>query len=284
MAKPKTSRFRWYRSSLIAAGLETQREDSLICPLCWEETLYEDLTEEHIVPDSVGGNCLTLTCEPCNNNHGSKLDAHLARYQSIIDAFNGHGVLKTKLEINGSRVATDLHWGKNSKDFKIIAKASDPKACDKIHSDFVEDKVTDGMITFEYGYSQNGFKTAVLRAAYLAVFRRFGYVYLNHPVVQIIREKICNSRSQHPRIGSLVFEVRNYQIPYDRPYLITGGNINDVKFAMVLIRVRKETTTYLGAILPVPLAGYEKFFETMETCSNKMNGIKLNIPLEEIIW
>ena len=74
----KKALFDHLRKSLAAAGLATARDDSLICPLCWQETRYEDLSHEHVVPGSVGGTCNTLTCRPCNNEHGSSLDSHLS--------------------------------------------------------------------------------------------------------------------------------------------------------------------------------------------------------------
>jgi hypothetical protein len=38
------------------------------CPICLEPTSG---TREHVPPESIGGNVMTRTCEPCNNKFGS---------------------------------------------------------------------------------------------------------------------------------------------------------------------------------------------------------------------
>ena len=53
-----------------------------VCPLCLDEftkseMLDNKVSEEHIIPSSLGGNFTTLTCKKCNNEDGSELDAHV---------------------------------------------------------------------------------------------------------------------------------------------------------------------------------------------------------------
>ncbi len=38
-----------------------------------------ELTEEHIIPESLGGKLVTLSCKSCNSTYGSKLDSHLVQ-------------------------------------------------------------------------------------------------------------------------------------------------------------------------------------------------------------
>lgn len=44
------------------------------CPICLAAS---PSSREHVPPHSIGGNALTLTCERCNNEFGSKLEPHL---------------------------------------------------------------------------------------------------------------------------------------------------------------------------------------------------------------
>jgi hypothetical protein len=54
--------FDHYRKSLKAAGLQALSDNSVICPLCWQDTDYASLSLEHIVPRKVGGKREILTC------------------------------------------------------------------------------------------------------------------------------------------------------------------------------------------------------------------------------
>ena len=47
------------------------------CPICLAAS---PSSREHVPPHSIGGNALTLTCERCINEFGSKLEPHLQRW------------------------------------------------------------------------------------------------------------------------------------------------------------------------------------------------------------
>lgn len=272
--------FSHYRKSLAVAGLTTSSADSLICPLCWQETPFDSLSLEHIIPSSVGGTRKILTCRRCNNEHGSTLDSHLSQYQAVKDAFNGYGTLSTKLNVNGKEVIANLEWTAGSKNFKIVGKASNPAASGGIQEDFKAGEVSSVKCNVAFGYSKNNFQTAILRAAYLVLFKRFGYEYVKHEIVQAIRRRICDPLLDHPRLSSLILEIREFQPPGDESYFIVPGDVNGVEFFLVIIRVRKATTTYLGAYLPKPGDRCDDFFDLMEQCSREYNGKAFTIPTE----
>lgn len=65
------------------------------CPICLTAS---PSSREHVPQHSISGNVLTLTCERCSNEFGSKFDPHLQRwYQNSIG----------KVEISGA--AVDMH-------------------------------------------------------------------------------------------------------------------------------------------------------------------------------
>lgn len=274
----KRAKFEFFRNSLAAAGIATSDDDSLICPLCWQETPYKDISLEHIVPDSVGGRQTTLTCRRCNNDHGRDLDSHLAQYQRIKDAFQGHGTLKTKLNVNGHEMIANLRWGDGQKNFHVIDKATNPVASDASQREFSDGKVSTIDFTIYLDYIKNNFQTAILRAAYLVLFKCYGYEYAHHEIVQVIRRRIADRALDHPSLASLIFEARNFTPPYDNQHYVVPGNVNGVEFFLVIIRVRRETTSYLGAYLPVPIGRCEEFFNLMELTAKEHNGETLTIP------
>ncbi|WP_166792702.1 HNH endonuclease [Cryobacterium algoricola] len=54
------------------------------CPICLETTPG---TREHVPPQSIGGNVMTRTCEPCNSKFGSLYEPHL---QTWYNGSTGH--------------------------------------------------------------------------------------------------------------------------------------------------------------------------------------------------
>ena len=50
--------------------------------------------------------------------------------------------------------------------------------------------------------------------------------------------------------------------------------VNGVDFFRVMIRVRRATTTYLGAQLPVPSGRSDEFFDLMELVAKERDGCR----------
>ncbi|QDS98684.1 HNH endonuclease [Adhaeretor mobilis] len=276
----KESLFDHYRKSLAAADLKTTHQDSLICPLCWQETRFDDLSLEHIMPGSVGGKRCILTCTQCNNEHGSSFDSHLAQFQKLRDGFKGHGTIPAKLKVLGKEVVANVEWGDGYKNINIVGKASNPAEVSAMQDDAKAGNVGELNLTLLYGYNKNNFQTGLLRCAYLAVFKCFGYEYANHEVVQVIRRRICDSTLEHPRLESLIGELRDGSLPYRDSYVIVPGNVNGVEFFLVILLLRKETVTNQFVYMPVPVARCDEFCDMMERSSKDNDGKKLTIPHE----
>src|SRR5262245_21356564 len=147
----KRQLFDHFRASLTAAGLSTEHSDSIICPLCWQETRYDNLHLQHPIPRALGGKLEVLSCQPCNNDQGSDLDKQLVQHQKMSEAFSGHGTIRTVLNINGNRIAANLEWGKDSKNFVVVAKATNPRTQEQVQAEFKAGAVKDMRVKFELG-------------------------------------------------------------------------------------------------------------------------------------
>jgi hypothetical protein len=246
--------------------------------LCWQETKYDDLTLDHIVPKSLGGSRTILSCRRCNNDQGRDLDAHLSQHQKITDAIQGHGALKTKLYVNGREIVANLELGEGGMNFIVAGKATNPAAWKAVRDEFACGKVSTIDGTLFAGYRKNNFRTAVLRCAYLAVFEEFGYAYLQHEVVQVLRRRIARPTLRDPNLASLIFEAQNCRLPFDAQHYLVSGNVNGVSFYLAIIRARRATTKYFGAFLPIPGAKSGEFFDLMEKYAAEHNGESLTIP------
>ena len=269
--------FIYYRNSLERAGLKTIGTGSLICPLCWKEASYDALTIEHVVPSSIGGKATVLTCQSCNNRHGSSLDAHLSQYQRMADALKGHGSIPTVLKINGQRIVANLHLAKQRKDFVVVQQASDPAAIDAIKDEFNAGRVSEMNCSISFGYAKSNFQTAVLRAAYLVLFKCFGYEYVKHEIVQIIRLGIADASLEHPRLSSLVFVLDDFESPFDGAHNVLPVTIDDIPSFLVIIRAQKATETFLGAFMPAPIDGSDRFFDVLEKFTKEHDKKRVTI-------
>lgn len=275
----KQQLFDHYRKSAAAAGM-SHPEGSLTCPLCWEPTSFDTLSVEHIIPGSVGGNRVVLTCTTCNNTHGSLYDSHLSQFQKTKDGFNGHGTLPVKLEVLGKRVTANIEWGDGFKNINIVGEASNPAEVAAMQADAEAGRFGELNLTINYGYIKNRFQTGLLRCAYLSLYKCFGYEYACTEIVQVLRRRICDMNQETPRLGSLIGELRNGAVPYTDPYFIVPGNVNGVQFFMVAIRLKKQTESYHFVYMPAPSDRSDEFFEMMERCSRDNDGVTLTIPHE----
>lgn len=275
----KRNLFDHYAKSASAAGLHST-DETLLCPLCWQGTKYGDLSLEHIVPSEVGGNRVVLTCTQCNNSHGSLYDAHLAQFQKSMDGFSGHGTIPAKLEVLGKTVTANVAWGDGFKHINIVGKASNPAEVQAMQEDASAGRFDELHLRLNFGYIKPRFQTGLLRCAYLALFKCFGYEYARADVVQVLRRRICNMDIEQPRLGSLIGELRKETIPYTDPYFIVPGNVSGIQFYLVVIRLKKETETFHFVCMPVPVQQCGEFFEKMERHPIDNNGVKLTIPHE----
>ena len=197
--------------------------------------------------------------------------------QGAIQGSQANGQLETR--IGGMRLVANLDWAEGSKNFEVVGKASDLRQQDLIKADLQAGNVKEMSVTFSFGYSVNRFQTAVLRAAYLVLFRGFGYEYVQCEIVQILRRRICDTSLEFPRLGSFIMELRNCDLPADEQHLIANGDVNGVKFFLVLLRAQKHTVTNLGVFMPFPKEDSREYFDLMEQCSREFHGQRLTIPL-----
>lgn len=270
----KENLFDKFRKDQISAGLETSTENSLICPLCWIDTKYENLTIEHVVPSSLRGSRTVLTCKRCNNKHGSVLDAHLVKYAKAKEALTGEGheVIKAELIANENRVA--VNWKKQDTNHQLVMvkHASNPASCGAMIQDFSADRVSKFRMNSNLGFAFNNCQTAVLRSAYLIMFLHLGYGYAKNNVVQVIRNRICNITMSEPRIDSLVGEIADGDFPEDSQYWFCRTLTDGIEFRLVIIRAKVRKATFFVARMPAPNVNESRFFSAMENHAKEFGG------------
>lgn len=96
-------------------SLRPDLAESILCALCCrrldrDALTTREVTKEHVLPLSLGGKRLTLTCQPCNNVLGSKIDADFVNLIAAREANMGYGTIPGTLDIAGNRLAIDFKY------------------------------------------------------------------------------------------------------------------------------------------------------------------------------
>jgi hypothetical protein len=146
----------------------------------------QQLSAEHVPPETVGGRELLLTCKPCNNRAGTRLDADANRAEQMRQFVAGNTIDLIRLKVtfpDVGWVAADLQV---SEDRVWIVTTKD-KGAPTQHVDALrgalkereEEGIPKGTrVRWEatsLSHSRPAAETSWLRAAYLATAAQFGY-------------------------------------------------------------------------------------------------------------
>ena len=81
--------------------------DEVLCPMClrrFGRSEIKVLTKEHVLSKSLGGTAITLTCKPCNNACGHKVQSHLTTLLKINESLRGKGEVRGTFTVFGETV------------------------------------------------------------------------------------------------------------------------------------------------------------------------------------
>ncbi len=184
------------------------------------------------------------------------------------------------LNVLGKRMAADLHWGENRKDFYVIGKATDPKAVAHVQGRFNADNVSEFSFTMPYGYSPPRFHAGLLRSAYLILFRTFGYRYACQPIVQQLRLRIHDPNLTEPDLGAMIVELKDFDPSVDKSYFVLPYEIYERQFYFVIIRLKRKTTSHLGVYMPAfECDDVATFLETLDRHKQVADGKRTSVSI-----
>ena len=238
-----------------------------MCPICLRffartENLTKCVSIEHIVPDALGGRVTTLTCRRCNNTAGTQLDSHLVRRVSVEGRSKP---ILADVEFRGTKFRGEVHLPESASDsFRIygIPKQSDPREINRFFS-LLDEGIWDGQelqLHLEGGYVPVRSAVALLRSAYLLMFRLFGYRYVCDRSAVAIRESISQPTMETDDLKGISWRV-DYSPPSEMGVSIVTQPREFRSFIVFLTLDRSQN--HVSAIaLPPPNAGSE-FFHTL---------------------
>lgn len=254
-------------------------EDNVfLCPLCLyyftdEALQYTDtLSLEHVPPQSMGGTdgSCTLTCTKCNNEAGTKLEAHLKTKLLIDDVFAR--LPGTSLEVQYTPVVEgeeDIWLAatyQNEVDgIAVIGdpKRSNPQLLNQVVSKDFAGRVSGLKIRFKTPAPRRA-AVALLKTAYLYLFRILGYSAIMTPAMRSVREQIQNPLSAP--IDGMWF--REYTFPDE----ILGVNVirepQEFRSWLVVFDLKSShSVRRFGVFLPAPQDAALQIYAQLSTLS-----------------
>lgn len=197
------------RKRLEFRDIRLNTDDIYVCPICLQSfprsSLLnpQELTLEHVPPKSVGGkdDDWILLCGNCNHDIGSKMDSQLHHALNVADFMNKVPGASTEARFSlgeDAPLPTTLRWSEEGH-LLIFSdpnpKRSHPRNIEK-HNEYAE-QIKEGTRKFGGDFTVTWGKpryreVALLRIAYLMVFRVFGYGPITHNDMLCIRNQILH--------------------------------------------------------------------------------------------
>lgn len=184
-----------YELGRTALGRLVGREvPGYVCPICLRgfENL-DDLSEEHVPPQSIGGEVLCLTCRECNCGAGHTIEADMHRERMSRSFLTVDGQpRRAKIVVDGHEAMIDLRRDENGFHMDVLGGQNDPKAVAALKVTL--QGVFESQGTFNLrdtvSYSRRNADTGFLKSAYLAAFAKLGYSYILKPALTSVRQQI----------------------------------------------------------------------------------------------
>lgn len=242
--------------------------DVILCPLCLRSLRREDLegndpllTIEHILPEKAGGSWETLSCRPCNNTHGSAIDAHLVGRIRAHNALAGcpntapiHGTLDCEGGVVGItfQIVPSLD-GQTRRDIRV--KGASPDVLKRFGARLASGELRDISLTLSLDYVEERSRLGIIRVAYLLMFVEYGYSYILGKGPSVIRtildRKMPISEHQLSSVANEVepWELRDTDQQIDR-LVLTAMSQKRILGHMVVFRVDEGIRRYFSVLLP----------------------------------
>ena len=241
-----------------------------VCPLCLKEftksEMLNKVSEEHIIPSSLGGNFTTLTCKKCNNEGGSELDAHVIQRIRIEQ---GDVPINSRVTICDEEVGADIYFSdeKNIPNkILVISKQSNPKSINSVQDVFNENP-KEVSLNLKFGYNERASLIGLVRIAYLMMFRRFGYAYILQDFANQIRQQIKQPFEESPVLESVRWQLED--LPFRTNAITVIKEPPEFRSFYVIIKLTDKAKHLSGVILPGVGQHNTNIYTTLKELENK---------------
>ncbi|WP_417687899.1 HNH endonuclease [Pseudidiomarina sp.] len=278
--KLKEKLYEAQHNNSVASGIGS---DLLLCPICLQETPFNDATLEHVPPESIGGREILLTCKPCNNRLGAKYDSHVARkirFDGFGEALFKNGQFHERdvvtLELGESRMLAQIKRDPEEPDriaFKVIGKNSNPvdvasfRQQTKDYKHGRDEPLKINMTASrEASFIHKNVDLSWVKSTYLACCALFGYSYAMSPSLETIRAFLAGQSDQLP-----ICKVIREPVVSDHRFIMHAQDLG-------LMLVKYEA---VSVFLPCHKSSVDRFYESLEEL---ISGARVNSEATFYEW
>ena len=178
-----------------------------LCPTCFTVFTEDDLNGPnprlslaHIIPESMGGTACTLTCTECNSGSGDSLETDLLeRYRQEMQAKGHLWIPDGRMVGKFGNIGAEFRFSPDRSSLSIIMVQKQSNPADFARVKEALDDAQAGRSEFAFTLTHrpqavNGKRAGltIYQAAYLLMFRHFGYDYILRPSVAPLIERLAN--------------------------------------------------------------------------------------------
>lgn len=230
----------------------------VLCPLClrtFDRAALEDrgpngLSEEHVVPRSVGGRICTLTCRRCNNTDGSRIDSQLELDMRLRQFAAGTGPRQS-----GYVRVDDLHlpiwWSRSAEGEVLEIKGGPPIVLEAFGRHLQAMREGDTFnLTIKTGIVANRVRRAMVRIAYLAIFESLGYHYVLSDAGHFVRSVLAGEHEEVLALMTPVMEDFDTRQKLERMVVVPIGGPEGIVARGVLVPLGDSSEDRRVVFLP----------------------------------
>jgi hypothetical protein len=195
--------------STVLAG----KQNVILCPLCLSEFTENDispetLSEEHIIPQSAGGIVKTLTCKACNNTAGHDIEGDFARLFRIESARHGGGKVDARIKVTGG-VGSPAQVSFTSEGMHVRLSPTTEYAKREMVEHLRQHATGEREMSLKMVNNIDTTKptASIVKMAYLALFKDWGYKYVLLPNRDWVRKGIRFDCEEREWLSSLVIPM-----------------------------------------------------------------------------
>ena len=261
--------------------------DEILCPLClgrFGRPAMRSLTKEHVLSKSLGGRAVTLTCKPCNNFGGQKIQSHLNTLLKVNEGFRGGGKLRGRFTIFEQTVPVAVQV-KPGAGLAIDALGGSPDTMAAIHQGFRGHGPGRWAMSLNLAYNPGKASAAIARAAYLAAFERFGYGYILCEPVDLFRRELVSAMDVHSeRLCLVTGKLGSASVPdanAPEAVIIPVTMNEQFRFLVAVMRFQHSADYWMFCGLPVKDEAAESMFESLGYAVQQLGAFNLNMNMDE---
>jgi len=200
----------------------------------------------------------------------------------MVEGFSGESKFPGRISADDFDIGGDFSIAKdNAIEFWPCDKRSNPTDFDTVMKNGIGTAGSKFNMKLKFPFTPNRHESGLLRCAYLAMFRKYGYQYLSLNPVERIRAKICDWDSKDLDFANQIMSTDSELAKCADPYLVAKQIKAEPHYSVIILRLHTEITRYRIILMPPRCDCAETFFQTVDQLKNESDRPSFNLQVYE---